>query len=124
MHATASCNQLIKLKPDDRVGLIKKHDLCFMCMKKGHISRFCRNVPECGKCGKPHNTIFHGRTQPAKKGLNVDAAAFVQQHAPGNVQGNQSPSQDNDLMNLEEEIPVPNAASTPNPQRGVVQDNL
>ena len=41
MHATASCNQLVKLKPDDRVGLIKKHDLCFMCLRKGHILKFC-----------------------------------------------------------------------------------
>ena len=124
MHATATCNQLVKLKPDDKAVLIRKHDLCFMCLKKGHISKFCKNVPECGKCGKPHNTIFHGRTMPQKKGLNVDAAAFVQEHAPGTVQRSQSPPQNNDLMELEDVIPAPNAASTPNPQRDIVQNVL
>ena len=73
MHLTETCKLLLKLtnENDQRSNLLKQHRLYYHCLEGGHVARFCKNVPTCGKCGKPHHTIFHGRKAPPKKELNV-----------------------------------------------------
>ena len=80
MHTTDSCNQLLKLHVNERSDFVKGHSLCYHCLEGGHVAKFCKNVPDCGTCGKPHNTIFHGR-KVTPKGLNVHATSF--QHHQG-----------------------------------------
>ena len=84
MHWTETCNLLLKLsnKNDQRGDLVKQHQLCYHCLEGGHVARFCKNVPACGTCGKPHHTIFHGRKAQPKKELNVHATAFKQAQTP------------------------------------------
>ena len=75
MHTTDSCNQLLKVDVQKRDEFLKPYRLCFHCLEPGHVARFCKNIPSCGTCGKPHNTLFHGKKM-AKKELNVHATSF------------------------------------------------
>ena len=75
MHTTDSCNQLLKVDVQKRDEFLRPYRLCFHCLEPGHVARNCKNIPNCGTCGKPHNTLFHGKKM-APKTLNVHATSF------------------------------------------------
>ena len=42
---------------EDRKQAIKRSGCCFICLRKGHISRECRSKMKCSKCNGKHHTI-------------------------------------------------------------------
>ena len=58
-HSLQKCAAFIALAGDQKQELIKKHRLCYLCLKPGHRKVDCRLTPKCGYCSKPHLTIMH-----------------------------------------------------------------
>jgi hypothetical protein len=40
---------------NERKQLIRKYGRCFICLKKGHISKNCSSNVNCNACGKQHH---------------------------------------------------------------------
>ena len=74
-HVTEKCAALLQLSLDERVKKLYDHRVCYHCLEKHHIAKFCKNKPKCGICSKPHHTILHG--QAPHPTLSVNASSFV-----------------------------------------------
>ena len=61
-HVTEKCASLLQLSADERVKKLYDHQVCYHCLEKHHIAKFCKNKSKCGVCSKPHHTILHGRS--------------------------------------------------------------
>lgn len=57
-HPVYKCPKLLNLNVQERIMLIKKENLCFNCLRKGHRVNVCTSS-NCRKCGKAHNTLVH-----------------------------------------------------------------
>ena len=64
-HAVVDCPAFSKMEPDERAETAKNAQLCFRCLKPGHISRKCSSSKECGidDCKKKHHKLIHGAKQ-------------------------------------------------------------
>ena len=68
MHETAGCLAWWEMDMEQRVETLQKRGLCFNCLEKGHISKFCEMPDRCDKCGGKHNVKVHrGRQQRRQK---------------------------------------------------------
>ena len=38
-----------------RRGLLRKFARCFVCLKKGHVSKNCDSIYKCNKCSSRHH---------------------------------------------------------------------
>ena len=55
-HPSNSCNVITH--PDARKQALQRAGKCFVCLRKGHISRECRSSKRCSKCqGRHHISI-------------------------------------------------------------------
>ena len=62
-HEPAKCE--VVTSTDKRKAVLKKDGLCYVCLKKNHISRNCRSRLRCAKCQKRHHTsICNGDATP------------------------------------------------------------
>ena len=64
-HLSTSCKNVTN--PEARKQMLLKAGRCFVCLKKGHVSRDCRSSLKCTNCrGRHHVTICNGsrRTNP------------------------------------------------------------
>ena len=61
MHLTRDCNHVLKRDLEGRVELLQKRRVCFNCLERGHISKFCEEGPRCEVCPRRHDTLLHGR---------------------------------------------------------------
>ncbi|XP_067650866.1 uncharacterized protein [Haliotis asinina] len=63
-HRVSDCPVFKDSQVTDRIELIKKHQLCFSCLNKGHIARRCRFKRICGEghCIRTHHRLLH--TEP------------------------------------------------------------
>ena len=62
-HKSELCYEVSKLNEERRVQRIDSENLCFKCLQRGHISKFCPNYLSliCGKCkNKYHNALMCG----------------------------------------------------------------
>merc|ERR1712212_1280586 len=68
MHVTAGCLAWWEMDMEQRIETLQKRGLCFNCLERGHISKFCEMPDRCGKCGGKHNVKVHrGRQQRRQK---------------------------------------------------------
>ncbi|XP_036340349.1 uncharacterized protein LOC118749656 [Rhagoletis pomonella] len=56
-HRIMRCRALLELGPEERFKALKATDLCFNCLKRGHMTRQCPSGG-CKRCGRRHNTLF------------------------------------------------------------------
>lgn len=57
-HQLFQCKKFIDDTVESRRNNVKKHNLCFNCLRKGHRSNDCR-ASRCKKCQRAHNTLLH-----------------------------------------------------------------
>ena len=57
-HPSMRCDSFTKLSVPERKALVKKHNMCFNCLGKGHSYNACKSR-NCGKCGTKHHTMLH-----------------------------------------------------------------
>ena len=59
-HRTEECSQVVSLTVEKRQEEFRKRALCFKCLTRGHIGKFCPNEqPVCKHCKKNHLSILH-----------------------------------------------------------------
>ncbi|XP_055377929.1 uncharacterized protein LOC129609829 [Condylostylus longicornis] len=57
-HSIYKCEKLLGMKLIEREIEIRKHKLCYNCLKKGHSMNNCRSFG-CRVCKRKHNTLLH-----------------------------------------------------------------
>ena len=61
-HVSSSCTIVTDINA--RKEALRKAGRCYVCLRKGHISRECRSTGSCNKCrGRHHNTICPRRIE-------------------------------------------------------------
>ncbi|XP_044316597.1 uncharacterized protein LOC123037886 [Drosophila rhopaloa] len=74
-HGATSCREFIGASPPDRWSMVRRHWLCFTCLRSGHTTRSCDAYGECqvNGCRKLHHRLLHGadeeRRWPARGGF-------------------------------------------------------
>ena len=67
-HKTKFCD--IITKPEIRKDILFKEQRCFICMKKGHSAKQCKNTMKCFKCsGRHHVTVCTFQNKDASNSL-------------------------------------------------------
>ncbi|XP_070855101.1 uncharacterized protein [Drosophila suzukii] len=73
-HAATSCREFIGASPPGRWSMVRRHRLCFTCLRSGHTTRTCDVHGECqiNRCRRLHHRLLHGadeeRRWPAQRG--------------------------------------------------------
>ncbi|XP_055605504.1 uncharacterized protein LOC129753684 [Uranotaenia lowii] len=57
-HSLNRCNKFLSMGLDARIKTIKRHALCFNCLRSNHTADTCRSSG-CLKCGRKNNTSIH-----------------------------------------------------------------
>ena len=93
-HPTEKCWNWNKMTIDERVSKIKELGLCFICLNKKHIAKYCKK--NCSKCHEKHHFIL---CKKVSKNLNVQTNPKKQEgkDEPVTVTNNSS---DLNLQNL------------------------
>ena len=60
-HSVSQCEKFLAMGPSDRLDTALRHQVCFMCMTPGHVTRECTNPVKCQAqgCGQRHATVLH-----------------------------------------------------------------
>lgn len=60
-HSLQTCETFLKKQPADRIELLKKKKLCFVCLRANHRAKECRTMKRCSVvgCGKRHHYLIH-----------------------------------------------------------------
>lgn len=58
-HQLTACKVFANLSPNERWDKVKEVNLCFKCLKGGHIVRNCTSKLSCTECGKSHHSLIH-----------------------------------------------------------------
>ena len=66
------------MKLKERIDFIRKKELCFGCLRVGHVSKRCLTRKKCDICQFIHPTLLH---DPTKSGSMKSA-----QHKPLQIQ--------------------------------------
>jgi hypothetical protein len=59
-HELESCKSYIDMDVNTRKEFVKTKGLCFVCLRKGHVSTDCKQRKRCESCKKSHPTSLHG----------------------------------------------------------------
>ncbi|XP_067142348.1 uncharacterized protein [Centruroides vittatus] len=57
-HSVFKCSTFLGASVNERRDLVKKHELCYNCLKLGHPATKCK-AGHCKKCSHKHNTLIH-----------------------------------------------------------------
>ena len=57
-HKIFTCSKFKGLSSFDKTAMIKRHALCFNCLKTGHMLNACKSSG-CRHCGKKHHSLLH-----------------------------------------------------------------
>ena len=56
--------------PSERKQILNRSGRCFICLKKFHVSKNCRSVNRCRKCGGRHHTSFCSKGSPLRSRID------------------------------------------------------
>ena len=86
-HSSSSCGVVTSI--DSRKQILKRSGRCFSCLRRGHISRECRSVNKCPKCGGRHHASICSKNSTRNP---VQQAAKPANNAPLSQQPTDSTS--------------------------------
>ena len=76
-HKIFTCPKFKNLSSSDKTDLIKRHALCFNCLKSGHMLTACKSSC-CKHCGRRHHSLLHRfnevKTNTTEASENVNIA--------------------------------------------------
>ncbi|XP_068074145.1 uncharacterized protein [Danio rerio] len=58
-HSIVQCSAFGEKTIEDKKNFIQENQLCYGCLRKGHIVKKCRRRHKCGTCGRNHPTCLH-----------------------------------------------------------------
>ena len=78
-HPSGACT--LVTEPDSRKQILRSSGRCFVCLRKGHISKDCRSKSKCPKCGGRHHFSIclktrsrEGRSEPSTHSSTVSGS--------------------------------------------------
>ena len=82
-HFIDDCGRLRQQSWEERKEVVYGLRLCFGCLKRGHVARFCPARLKCKVCGAQHPTLLHHARPPrsASAGLSPSAPVFTASRA-------------------------------------------
>lgn len=66
-HFIYKCERFAALTLDDKKAFIKTNNMCFACLRVGHVAKDCRKRATCNVCRKSHPTPLHDKPAPEEK---------------------------------------------------------
>ncbi|XP_028407542.1 uncharacterized protein LOC114530160 [Dendronephthya gigantea] len=66
-HVLENCQKFQEMKLSERMDFIRKKELCFGCLRVGHVSRRCLTRKKCDVCQLKHPTLLHDATKSGNK---------------------------------------------------------
>lgn len=66
-HLLFRCDQFKSLPVIKRLEVVKRHKLCFNCLRQGHVVRKCTSKHDCMHCKQRHHSMLHRTRNPNKK---------------------------------------------------------
>ncbi|XP_062600914.1 uncharacterized protein LOC134262527 [Saccostrea cucullata] len=66
-HPLFKCEKFINLSIEDKRVVVRKKNLCFGCLRKGHRNKDCKKKHTCGICKGKHPTCMHEDESPTRK---------------------------------------------------------
>ncbi|XP_038117337.1 uncharacterized protein LOC119769362 [Culex quinquefasciatus] len=104
-HEVLKCEQFKQKSVNERYSHLRKHGLCFNCLRKGHRTDGCTSTNSCQKCSKRHHTLLHTdgpkKQEPAANTVSTVSAEGRTQSVPpataGSSQAGQEPFRDRAL---------------------------
>ncbi|XP_033240069.1 uncharacterized protein [Drosophila pseudoobscura] len=68
-HAVKGCRDFNGASPPDRWRYVRRHILCFSCLRSGHMTRSCNSHGECqvNGCRKRHHRLLHGEDNERRR---------------------------------------------------------
>ena len=89
-HTSSSCSTV--KSAEDRRRILQRVGRCYVCLRKGHISRNCRSSMKCKNCrGRHHISICSQPSGEATRNSSVSSGSQVQHPSATNVTQAQSP---------------------------------
>ena len=77
-HLSTSCRKVTN--PEARKQILLKAGRCFVCLRKGHVSRDCRSPLKCTTChGRHHVTICDSARRPCPASSDSSASSHQSQ---------------------------------------------
>ncbi|KAL7304763.1 hypothetical protein TKK_0002994 [Trichogramma kaykai] len=72
-HSIASCGKFESQQMRMKWKIVKKLNLCFLCLRLGHLRDGCTGV-RCDQCNKPHHRLLHFSSQEGEASGKVNQA--------------------------------------------------
>ena len=71
-HFVVNCQEFKDMSCDNKVNFIRRNNMCFNCLCKGHRSADCKKPPQCGKCTTKHHALIHIDRPPSRGSVTVN----------------------------------------------------
>lgn len=71
-HYICHCKEFASRSIPERQDFVKKNNICFNCLVKGHTVSKCRQSTVCKKCGRRHHTLLHFTASKDDKLIETD----------------------------------------------------
>jgi len=71
-HSSEECGKVIS--PKERKEILRRYGRCYICLKRGHRARDCRNTTKCKNCQEKHHVSICGKEKESdtvSPGLHV-----------------------------------------------------
>ncbi|KAI5643444.1 putative peptidase (DUF1758) domain-containing protein [Phthorimaea operculella] len=72
-HYICHCKDFASIDTSQRQDFVKKNNICFNCLVKGHSVNHCRQSTTCKKCGRRHHTLLHYVSSPKPENPKEDS---------------------------------------------------
>lgn len=74
-HYISHCPEFKKNNPEERNKSITQFNLCFNCLRNGHIFRECPSKSKCQECKASHHTLFHRSVRSKRPNIEQSRSA-------------------------------------------------
>ncbi|XP_055614961.1 uncharacterized protein LOC129761273 [Toxorhynchites rutilus septentrionalis] len=74
-HPIYQCSIFSRMPVEENEKLVKRHQLCLNCLRKGHMARDCPSENCCWKCRSRHHTQLCTNTSNARRPSNAVAGS-------------------------------------------------
>ncbi|GFS34452.1 integrase catalytic domain-containing protein [Trichonephila inaurata madagascariensis] len=73
-HASENCCEAASMLYDVKKNAVIKRGVCYICLKRGHMSHSCRSDVKCIICNKRHYAVLCSKL-PLRSGLETESAS-------------------------------------------------
>ncbi|GFW41826.1 integrase catalytic domain-containing protein [Trichonephila clavipes] len=74
-HASENCCEAVSMLYEVKKNAVIKRGVCYICLKKGHMSHSCRSDVKCIICNKRHYAVLCSKL-PLRSGLETESASI------------------------------------------------